>query len=69
MMKYVKVEGKVIRRKRVHLKSDKQVKITEPSPKSGEEKPKDQLEPPTHQSMHVKPQNRPQTLGKLNAPI
>ena len=55
MMKDVKVEGKVIRRNRVHLKPDKQVKITEPSLKSGEQKPKDQLEPPTHQSMHVKP--------------
>ena len=68
MMKDVKVEGKVIRRNRVHLKPDKQVKITEPSPKSGEQKLKDQLEPPTHQSMHVKPQNRPQRLRKLNAP-
>ena len=69
MMKDVKVEGKVIRRNRVHLKPDKQVKITEPSLKSEEQKPKDQLAPPTHQSMHVKPQNRPQRLRKLNAPI
>ena len=57
MMKDVKVEGKVIRRNRAHLKPDKQVKITEPSPKSGEQKPKDQLEPPTHQSMNEKPHN------------
>ena len=65
----VNVEGKVLRRNRVHRKPDKQVKITEPSLKSEEQKPKDQLAPPTHQSMHVKPQNRPQRLRKLNTPI
>ena len=36
-------------RNRVHLKPDKQVKITEPSLKSEEQKPKDQSAPPTHQ--------------------
>ena len=55
MMKDVKVEGKVIRRNRVHLKPDKQVKITEPSLKSEERNPKAQPAPPTHQSMLVKP--------------
>ena len=51
----VNVEGKVLRRNRVHLKPDKQVKITEPSLKSEEQNPKDQSAPPTHQSMHLKP--------------
>ena len=51
----VNVEGKVLRRNRVHLKPDKQVKITEPSLKSEEQKPKDQSAPLIQQSMHVKP--------------
>ena len=51
----VNVEGKVLRRNNVHLKPDKQVKITEPSLKSEEQKPKDQSAPPTHQSIYVKP--------------
>ena len=59
----VNVKGKVLRRNLVHRKPVKQVEITEPSLKSEEQKPKDQSSPPTHQSMHVKPQNRPQRLG------
>ncbi|CAH3022804.1 unnamed protein product [Porites evermanni] len=51
----VNVEGKVLSRKLVHLKPDKQVKITEPSLKSEERKPKAQPASPTHKSMHVKP--------------
>ena len=51
----VNVEGKVLRRNRVHLKPDKQVKITEPSLKSEEQKPKDKSAPAIHQSTHMKP--------------
>ena len=65
----VNVEGKVLRRNRVHLKPDKQVKITEPSLKSEEQKPKDQSAPPTNQSMHVKPTKQTAKTWKLNAPI
>ena len=35
----VNVEGKLLRRNRVHLKEDQQVKVTEPSMKSAEQKP------------------------------
>ena len=35
----VNVDGKLLRRNRVHLKEDQQVKVTEPSLKSGEQKP------------------------------
>ena len=51
----VHVEGKVLRRNCVHLKPDKEVKITEPSLKTEQQNPKDQSAPPAHQSMHVKP--------------
>ena len=35
----VNVDGKLLRRNRVHLKEDQQVKVTEPSSKSGKQKP------------------------------
>ena len=35
----VNVDGKLLRRNRVHLEEDKQVKVTEPSSNSGEQKP------------------------------
>ena len=35
----VNVDGKLLRRNRVHLKEDQQVKVAEPSSKSGEQKP------------------------------
>ena len=35
----VHVDGKLLRRNRVHLKEDRQVKVTEPSSKSAEQKP------------------------------
>ena len=35
----VNVDGKLLRRNRVHLREDQQVKVTEPSSKSGEQKP------------------------------
>ena len=35
----VNVDGKLLRRNRVHLKEDQQVRVTEPSLKSGEQKP------------------------------
>ena len=35
----VNVDGKLLRRNRVHLKEDQQVKVTEPSSKSAEQKP------------------------------
>ena len=34
----VNVDGKLLRRNRVHLREDQQVKVTEPSSKSGEQK-------------------------------
>ena len=33
------MDGKLLRRNRVHLKEDQQVKVTEPSSKSAEQKP------------------------------
>ena len=33
------MDGKLFRRNRVHVKEDQQVKVTEPSSKSGEQKP------------------------------
>ena len=35
----VNVDGKLLRRNRVHLKEDQPVKVTEPSSKSGRQKP------------------------------
>ena len=35
------MDGKLLRRNRVHLKEDQQVTVTEPSSKSGEQKPTD----------------------------
>ena len=69
MMKDVKVERKVIRRNRVHLKPDKQVKITEPSLKSEEQKPRDQFST-SYQPEHAREATK-QTAKtwKLNAPI
>ena len=65
----VNVGGKVLRRNRVHRKPDKQVKITEPSRKSQEQRPKDEFStsyPPEHAREATKQTAK---TWKLNAPI